>query len=72
MAKENPAINVFSPFGQLLVNQRDEDVDFDCSMLAGEYPTTSPVAENEETETTIITAHTLDGDMEDAMADELP
>jgi len=34
----NTSIDIFSPFGQLLVKRRDSKDEFDCSGLACEYP----------------------------------
>ena len=71
-------IDFLSPFGQILVNQRDEeDGAYDCSDLLAQYP---PDLDTDESPATHIRpaallSHantTLDGDLEDAMASELP
>ncbi|KAG6849113.1 hypothetical protein H0H93_011212 [Arthromyces matolae] len=76
-------IDILSPFGSLLVNQRDVTVDDDddCSELQGLYlppsdshPGTpgsfSTVSQSEAHQSHFVDSHS--GDLEDAMAEELP
>ncbi len=66
----NTLFDIFSLFGQLLVKQRYGEDEFDCSELACEYPT--GVERIETTNPLSHTIHTLDGDLEDTMAEEAP
>ena len=76
----NENIDFLSPFGQILVNQRDEDEAYNCSNLLSEYPpsndnlgTNESPGTNTRPATTVSHVHTtLDGDLEDVMAHELP
>ena len=77
-ADTNDSIDFLSPFGQILVNQCDEDEAYNCSDLLAEYPPSNDDL-NESPATNIRPATsvshintTLDGDLEDAMACELP
>jgi hypothetical protein len=70
-----PGIDILSPLGVLLVNQRDLDDEYDCSELCADYP----AVDSEPTEPNVQPAtlpapmpYTHEGDMEDAMADEMP
>jgi hypothetical protein len=74
----NDAIDFLSPFGQILVNQRDEeDGAYDCSDLLAEYPPSnedideSPATHIRPAASVSHSDTTLDGDLEDAMASEL-
>ncbi|KDR76610.1 hypothetical protein GALMADRAFT_139524 [Galerina marginata CBS 339.88] len=73
-AETDESIDFLSPFGQILVNQRDEDEAYNCSDLLADYPPDmdeNPATDNDR-ETTVSHVHTtLDGDLEDAIAHEL-
>ncbi|EDR00884.1 uncharacterized protein LACBIDRAFT_333741 [Laccaria bicolor S238N-H82] len=64
---------MLSPFGTLLVNQHDEEEDnFNCSELSAQYPSNANTCEQEASECVSHRTHTLDGDLEDMIAEELP
>ena len=78
-AAMNDNIDFLSLFGQILVNQCDEDEAYDCSNLLEEYSPSNNLDINKSPATTLHPATsvshvntTLDGDLEDAMAHELP
>jgi hypothetical protein len=67
-------VDILSPFGEILVNQRDLEDEYDCSELATNYstlemPTLSPT---EHPMTQASVPYTHEGDLEDAMAEEMP
>jgi len=64
-------LDMLSPFGTLLVNQCDEEDDFDCSELSGQYPSDTNTHQKEPTELISHRTHTLDSDLEDMIAEEL-
>jgi hypothetical protein len=59
-------VDMLSPFGQLLVNQRDETQEYDCSDLSDQYPPDK----GHLTPPSVPFTH--EGDLEDAIADEMP
>ena len=65
-------LTMLSPFGTLLINQCDEEDDFDCSELSAQYPSNANTCEQEAFERVLHRTHTLDGDLEDMIAEELP
>jgi hypothetical protein len=72
-----PGIDMLSPFGTLMVNQRDLDNEYDCSELQSEYPNElCPISDDSGGIDSVIspsaTPYTMEGDIEDAMAEEHP
>jgi hypothetical protein len=63
-------LNMLSPFGILLVNQRDEEDDFDFSELSAQYLSNANTCQQEPAVS--HRTHTLDGDIEDMIAEDLP
>ena len=59
-------VDMLSPFGQLLVNQRDEALEYDCSDLSDQSPP------DHDHPTPPSVPYTHEGDLEDAIADEMP
>jgi hypothetical protein len=76
IADGSPDIDMLSPFGTLLVNQRDQEHDGDDDDLPRDLspepghppPDANPDIDNHQ----VPLSHTHDGDVEDAIADELP
>lgn len=69
-----PGVDILSPFGEILVNQRDLDDEYNCSDLANddsnlEMPTLSPT---EQWMPQTSAPYIQEGDLEDAMAEEMP
>jgi hypothetical protein len=67
-------VDILLPFGEILINQRDLEDEYDCSELAADYstletPTLSPT-EHPTTQASVPYPHK--GDLEDAMAKEMP
>ena len=66
-------VDMLSPFGQLMVNQRDEQGDegqeYNCSDLSDQYP---PNYGHPTPPTPPSIPYTHEGDLEDAIADEMP
>ena len=78
-AEANDDIDFLSPFGTILVNKRDdEDGSYDCSELLTEYPSESedpiiiPTEPLQPPTTVSHSGTTLEGDLEDAIANECP
>ena len=69
-----PGVDILSPFGEILVNQHDIEDEYDCSELATDYDTSeTPTFSSTENPTTQISVpYTHEGDLEDAMAEEMP
>ena len=67
-------INFLSPFGSVLVNmQDDEDGSYDCSELQTEYPIDNIDPPSDPPSIASSNSRpTLDGDLEDAIAEEIP
>jgi len=59
-------VDILSPFGQLLVNQRNEAQEYNCSDLSDQYPP------NCDHPTPPSIPYTHEGDLEDAIADDVP
>ena len=60
-------VDMLSPFGQLLVNQHDEVQEDNCSDLSNQYPPPDHGHPKPPS-----TPYTHEGDLEDAIADEMP
>jgi hypothetical protein len=66
-------VDILSPFGEILVNQRDLEDEYDYSELAADYNTSeTPILSTEHLSTEASVPYTQEGDMEDAMAEEMP
>jgi hypothetical protein len=63
-------VDMLSPFGRLLVNQRDEVQEHSCSELSDQYNDQYPPNNGHQTPPSIPYTH--EGDLEDAIADEMP
>ena len=70
MVQQN--LTMLSPFRPLIINQRDEEDNFNCSELSPQYPSNANTCEQEASERVSHRTHTLDGDLEDMIAEELP
>ncbi|RDB18817.1 hypothetical protein Hypma_014567 [Hypsizygus marmoreus] len=70
LLSQKPGIDILAPFGELLVNQRDPEGEFDCSDLAAMYAD----AEHRDLVEPSMSGSpfTHEGDMEDAIAEEVP
>lgn len=64
-----PGIDILSPMGELLVNQREVDEEMACSQIEEEYETLGITA---QPSTQVSTPYTLEGDVEDVIAAESP
>jgi hypothetical protein len=67
-----PGIDILSPLGDILVNVQDTDDEFDCSELSGVHDPLSTLPPAVEGPTPASQPFTPDGDMEDAIAEEVP
>jgi hypothetical protein len=67
-------VDILLPFGEILVNQRDLEDEYDCSELAADYSTleTPTLSPTEHPTTQASVPYTHEGDLEDAMAEEMP
>ena len=60
-------VDMLSPFGQLLVNQRDEGQEYNCSDLSNQYPPPDHGHPKPPS-----TPYMHEGDLKDVIADEMP
>jgi len=69
------SVNILSPLGEILVGVRDADDEYDCTDISNtlniEHPSQQQ-ADNPSAGVNVPTTFTHEGDMEDAIADEVP
>jgi hypothetical protein len=74
LAEDAPTIDMLSPLGTLLVNQRDQELDGNDNDFTHdfspepEHPPSNTIPDNAQ----MPLSHTHDRDLEDAIADEMP